>query len=234
MTLKNLAIPFISAALMAAFTSCNSTSSDNGTEILPIYRTIVTVASATSTGTTFTACEKDDMPEIVYTTTQTLNTDKVKAGMRMGIEYQVEADAKQWQSGVIRLTGISGCYGDGKEMPISKADDTNNWRTERISDAAIWRTGKYLNAMILAYGTISPLKCNFTVDEATLTSDTPEVHLIYEADYASVNNGYIFFLSYDLSALKTNQGATNATGVKVFYDYQGSTKTVDIAMPSNL
>ena len=56
----------------------------------------------------------------------------------------------------------------------------------------------------------------------------------YEADYASVNNGYIFFLSYDLSALKTNQGATNATGVKVFYDYQGSTKTVDIAMPSNL
>ena len=86
--------------------------------------------------------------------------------------------------------------------------------------------------MILASGGLTAKKCNFTVDEETLSSETPEIHLIYQPDYTSVANAYIYFLSYDLSALVTSQGAENATSVKVIYNHQGSDKTVDFTIPS--
>lgn len=232
MNFKKIVINSLASAMVVGFASCNDINSDDNTSYLPVYRTIVTVSSVSSTGTTFTGCEKDDMPEIVYTTSQTLNAEKVKPGMRMGIEYQVQPDAKQWASGPITLLGLSGCYGDGKEMPIAKAEDAENWNSERLTDAYVWRTGKYLNAMILASGGLTAMKCNFTVDEETLSSETPEIHLIYQPDYTSVANAYIYFLSYDLSALVTSQGAENATSVKVIYNHQGSDKTVDFTIPS--
>ena len=116
MNFKQIVINSLASAMVVGFASCNDINSDDNTSYLPVYRTIVTVSSVSSTGTTFTGCEKDDMPEIVYTTSQTLNAEKVKPGMRMGIEYQVQPDAKQWASGPITLLGLSGCYGHGQEV----------------------------------------------------------------------------------------------------------------------
>lgn len=229
MNFKKSTILIVAAAMLTGFTACNSTSEDT-TTYQPVYTTIATIERTGSSGTTFITREKDDSPEIIYTTTQTLKAE-AKAGMRVGIQYYLPDGASQWQSGPITFTYVGECKGKGGELPIAKAEDSNNWYSDMIQDAVIWRTGKYINAMILVYNSVEPRVLNMTVDEATLKDKIPQIHLNYTQESISMMNPTIMFLSYDLSALFTKQGATDATEVEVHYDLKGDTKTLLIPRP---
>lgn len=229
MNFKKSAILLAAAAMMTGFTACNSSTEDT-TTYQPLYTTIATIERTGSSGTTFITREKDDSPEIIYTTTQTLK-EEAKVGMRVGLQYYLPDGATQWQSGPITFTYVGECRGKGGELPIAKAEDASNWYSDMIQDAVIWRTGKYLNAMVLVYNSIEPRVLNMTVDQETLKDPIPQIHLNYTQESISMMSPTIMFLSYDLSALFTQQGATDATGVEVNYDLQGQSKILFIARP---
>lgn len=216
MKIKHLAIAAAcTVALMA--TSCNSDSDDGRSSI---YTNIVTVGSATPTGTTFTFRQEGDSRLITYSSSQVISGDQIKPGNRVAMSYQMlsydENDKLGGQppfcNGTISILAAIPAIGLGDAIPVATAEETQNFKSAEVTVNSVWRSGEFLNVIFLKYGNGKYKSCRLVADKATLDDEYPVVHLIFENenDVSIEQENYAYYMSYSLTSIA---GKDTAKGI---------------------
>ncbi len=195
MKIKN----FISTTLLLTgvmvLSSCNSDSTDSGDNY---FVDIVTLESTGSSGSVMSLQQMEDSPVITLLSTQRFESEDIEAGKRIVIYYHPESN-KQYVSDNINIGSASTTFGGGDPYRLSTALATNNWESNTIKIASIWRTGKYLNFVFTASTSSDAISCDLFLDEATVGSNYPNFHIVFKAPTGAMPTSYTYYASFDIS-----------------------------------
>ncbi len=214
---KSLISIVAAATAMFAFTACNSSDdSDTGNQ----YADIVTLESTAPSGSVMTFREKDDSPLITLTTTQAFSTEIFTPGTRILAIYHPESN-KRGESGPVTVAAASPTLGKGSAPVPAVVDTLDNWASDRIvmPGESVWRSGYYLNMAFQAISTATPKKFYVYVDEKTVDSEYPELHVVFKSGNSSSMYNFAFYASYNIAGLWNRPGVN---GVKVYYFNDGA------------
>lgn len=204
------------AALLGA-AGCNSNDDPNGGSYELICNDFVTFEGNANGQASFTFRKEGDSPLITLTSTQQLTTADFKPDTRIIISYSPES-GKQYTSGPVKLLAAMNVEGRGSEPAATTAAATSNWASEEINVASLIRSGDYINVQFTgALGSQTPVT-NLYVDEATLDSECPELHLVFGPYHGVTTTTYFFYGSWSIASIWNNP---NTKSVKVLYKSAG-------------
>lgn len=215
--IRKLTYLLLAGAAAFGFTACNSSEEDDGGKT---FADIVTLESTSSAGSVMTFRVKDDSPLITLSTTQSFSTDVFKPGMRILAIYHPESN-EHGVSGPVRVENAAPTLGKGTAPVPAVVDTLDNWASDPIvmPEGAVWRSGQYLNMAFQAVSSPQPRKFYVYVDEKTLDSEYPELHVVFKTGNYSSMYTFAFYVSYDIAGLLNGNGVK---GVKVFYFNDGA------------
>ncbi|MDE6207017.1 MAG: hypothetical protein K2M55_04335 [Muribaculaceae bacterium] len=222
-TLKSLLAAAV-AVTGIALTSCNDSESggNNGPDR---YVNFVTLAENTPEGSVMTFRKDGDSPLITLTSNQQFDTSIFKANTRVVVDY-IPASGDGYASGPVTLVSAVNTEGGGAPVQAKTAEETRNWASDLVSVNLVQRTGEYLNLVFTASTRRDPKECAVYVDKATIGTECPCLHLIFEASDTGVADPYAFFASYDISEV---WNAESTKRIRVYYaDYMSPTHYTEI------
>ena len=184
--------------LAAVAAICVSSCREDGVDG-PVEMTFTDMASflgngADGSGATFVVRQDGDSPEAILTCGVSLAD--AEPGTRMLIMY-ANADNLPYASGPVRLYGASRVT----QGPLKPELDPL-WGTTPVYLLSAWRTGTWLNFRVRLPYSKEPRVFSLMADEATLSTEWPEVYLahIMDPDEADGHDrGY--YASFDISSL---------------------------------
>lgn len=204
-----LAFLMMLLTLGLGLTSCSET--DNPINVDDIVYDVVTIASTSSDGTTFTFRKLGDSPLITLTTNQAITGQNAQVGQRVLIGY-VPDSGNRYESGSITLVAIAVAY--GSEIKTGTSEPTSGWKSDPYTMVQLWRSGEFINVQLMAAFSSEPSAFDLYLDTTTADSEYPEFHVVFLRDFTSDVNRDVFG-SYDISPV-WNLGSCK--GVKVFYN----------------
>lgn len=222
MKLKLTALLISTIALCLGFQSCNS-DNDEPDPSPTIYTNIVSYEEGTSGGSTFTYRERGDSPLITLYSSQALKAETFKVGTRIIIQYTSES-TDQNQDRQITLLAAANVEGQGKAVESATAESTNNWNSDGVAVQALYRSGDFVDVQFTGYLGDQQAKAAMYVDETTLDSEQPQLHLIFGPYSGMVTTPYIFYGSWNIAniwnlpnvkSVKVNFNGTGAIGSSV-------------------
>lgn len=222
MKLKLTAFLMSIVALCLGFQSCNSDNDEPGTSPT-VYTNIVSYVEGTSGGSTFTYRERGDSPLITLYSTQALKAESFKVGTRIIIQYTSESTGQN-QDRQITLLAAANVEGQGKAVESATAESTNNWHSDGVAVQALYRSGDFVDVQFTGYLGDQQAKVAMYVDESTLDSEQPQMHLVFGPYNGLVNTPYIFYGSWNIAniwnlpnvkSIKVNFNGTGAIGSSV-------------------
>lgn len=216
--LKTIMAATVAAVTLFA-TSCNN--DDNTIPAGKSYIDFVTVRSASSNGAVFTFRKENDSPLVTLTTGQSFAQSGIKEGERIVINYAPES-GEQYASGPVTVYQAVATEGKGGAPAEKTASETRNWASDRVSMALVQRSGEYINLIFRASTMGDPKECAVYVDAETIGTETPHLHLIFEAANAAMGNEYYFYSSYSIAEL---WNAPTTKSVRIYY--------ADMLLPQN-
>ena len=215
MKIKLLYAMLAGAALLGA-TACNSNDEPNGGYEL-ICNDFVTFEGNADGKSTFTFRREGDSPLITLTSSQQLQANLYKPDTRIIISYAPQS-GKQYTSGPVTLLAAMNVEGRGEEVKTATAATTKNWESEEINVASIVRSGDYLNVQFTAaLGSQTPVT-NLYVDQNTIGSECPELHLIFGPFPGVTTTTYVVYGSRSIADI-WNRPETKS--IKVLYKNAG-------------
>lgn len=230
MKIKNFLLSLFAVATAAMFTACNTDDPDNPNDPdnnRPVFTDIVTVSAINSNSTEFTFRKKDDSPLVTLTVNQAANTENVKIGDRLAISYYSDANT-QYVSSVIQVIGITSTAGNGKDIPVGKAIDNNNWLSSTIMRPVLQRSGEYVNVQFFSDMYPESAKLKMVIDETTINDSYPNAYIIFSGSYGQSPFSYVYFMSYSLEELWNDP---NVKGLNIIYQMNEGQKTFTIDRP---
>lgn len=206
LTTTLLAILF-TITLGLGVTSCNK--DDNGGMPIPdnICADFVTFVSTNDQGTVFTFRKSGDSDLITLTAAVKVDTEQIKPGSRVIIQYVPSGGQEVYQSGPITLYGITRILNDGIEE--EDMETIASWGHDPINVHTIARSGQYLDLWAEANCGSKPKRFVLVADKATLENEYPELYLIFVTD-DDLGRTRQIYASFDLSKvwdLETSLGA---------------------------
>lgn len=213
--MKKLYTKFLGAlvivfTLVVGATSCNS---DKGYEPgQAVYYDIVTLVSTNDKGTVVSLQQDGDSPLVTLTfPEQRIDTTLVPVKSRFLIAYTTSS-GKPYESGTATLYGIGYVY--NSVLTYGTKDSTHSWATMQQNILSFWRTGNWINIQAeCTYTSERPKTYDLVVDETTLDTDYPEVHLIYEPSQSGDGlNTKLFYSSFNIEDVWS---LPNVKGLKV-------------------
>lgn len=201
-------VNYLILALAAlAFTACNSDSEPQTT-----YMDIVTLVSSDDQGSAMTFNEINDSPLVTLTTTQKFSKDNI--GKRIVIMYSPVGTNEHAVSGAVDILFASLTLGAGAAPLPAVPDTLDNWASEPVDAMQIYRAGQYINIVATLQTATNPKKFQCYVDEATVNSEYPELHIVYKSVPGYDTQATNFFASYSIESLWNR---LNVKGLKVIY-----------------
>lgn len=197
----------ILALAAVAFTACNSDSEPQTT-----YMDIVTLVSSDDQGSAMTFNEINDSPLVTLTTTQKFSKDNI--GKRIVIMYNPVGTNEHAVSGAVDILFASLTLGAGAAPLPAVPDTLDNWASEPVDAMQIYRAGQYINIVATLQTATNPKKFQCYVDEATVNSEYPELHIVYKSVPGYDTQATNFFASYSIESLWNR---LNVRGLKVIY-----------------
>lgn len=209
-------VKVVATALAVAMSACGDDSEVSRIPATAVYD-IVTLESTGGKGTTFSMQVSGDSPLIKYLAPYDFsNSTQLKEGMRLTICY-TRGDDPVYTSGNISLYGYSLMSNTEQDILTGTSEDYNGWKSQPVKIRAMWRTGMYINmqAELYTMRADKPKRFVMVTDEATLLSDYPELHVIFDnADGNDGQNLQPVTASFDISAVWS---VPTARGVIVYY-----------------
>lgn len=199
--------------------ACNSSNENEGDVVC---LDIVTLESNGDAGSVFTVQQSSDSPLITLLSKQQLDPKDYTVGSRVIIQY-IPANNQPYTSGNISILAASNTLGGGKAAEEGTAVEFGNWSSSKIDARTIWRTGKYLNLQFQAESAGDPKEYKLVFDKSTLDSDYPTAHFIFQGTVGSMAQTYVFYASYDISAVWNR----DIKGIKVLYKDRNSVSDLD-------
>lgn len=212
------------AALIICFlglfsSSCNS---DNDQPYVPdnVCYDFVTFVSTSDKGSVFTFRKSNDSDLITLTAAVKIDTEKIKPGTRVIIQYVPSGGQAPYESGPITLYGIAMITnGNVEAKPMSEIE---SWSNERVKMQTIARSGNYIDVWIEAALSQEPKHFVIVADEATMDNEYPDLYLVFETDRTMGNIRQIYG-SFDMSQIWDQ---TTCKGVTVHYTTYNGNETV--------
>lgn len=196
--IKKLLTLALALAALTGFTACNSDSDSDATDYREVCIDIVTYEGVSSEGSTFTFRKEGDSPLITLTASQSLSSLDFTKGSRILLQYTPHS-GQQYLSGAITVLAAANVEGGGAPAETATAEQTRDWASDAVNMSLLMRSGTYLNMQFTAYlGAQTPV-VRLVVDEATLDSDYPELHLIYGPYSGLLTKAYYFTGSWDIA-----------------------------------
>lgn len=176
-------------ACCATFTSCNS---DSDEPAQAMFSAVVTYQGSFGNGSSYEYMGGAETQPLTLVSTHTLSADYVKAGDRLAIYFYTSTDSLPTKSGAIDLQAVQRIQnGQVRVMP---ADSIAAWQDVATPMTAMWRTGNYINMLMLAEAQAQTNLNAFSLyaDPRTLNDDYPELYLInHTSEFAIPNTEYI-------------------------------------------
>lgn len=177
------------------------------------YVDFVTVESLSQNGASFTFRKENDSPLVTLTSSQSFNTSMVKPGERIVMNYIPES-GNRYESGSVRVLEAVSPEGKGQEVEAKTSDETDKWASDRVSMFFLQRSGMYVNMIFTAMTVQDPKECALYVDSETIGTDTPTLHLVFEAGSPAMGTDYYFYASYSIAELWNNPQTKK---IRVYY-----------------
>lgn len=218
----------ISSGLFAAFVICflglfsSSCNSSSDQPIIPdnVCFDFVTFVSSNDKGSVFTFRKSNDSDLITLTAGIKVDTENLKPGTRVIIQYVPSGGQAPYESGPITLFGIAQITtGDVEAKPLSEIE---SWQPEPVKVNTLSRSGEYIDVWIEAATAQTPKLFTIVADEATLTNEYPDLYLVFETDRPFANMRQLYG-SFDMSAIWNK---TTCKGVNVHTDSNNGFGTV--------
>lgn len=205
---KTLIPSLFAAALAVLLPSCNSESNSATTDDDTHYD-MVTYASMSDKGSTYTLQKDDDSQPVTLTATARIDTTAVKVGQRVVIAYTLPSGVSAYTNSSINLKGYMTAVND---TIITDKAPTLNYNQKLIS---AWITGKYLNIHSQVSVAESAKRFELVLDEETVNNIYPTVYLVFEPDldFDKVSSKSVY-ASFDISKLRYT---LNARGFKLVW-----------------
>lgn len=181
--IKSLCLAVLSSVIaMTALSACNSDSGGNGGGGTDFQTMIVTIASMTDSGTSFTYQNGGVTSSVItLTSTQALNKKAFKEGDRAMIAFLYEngnQSATNIGSGEIKLYAISPVING-----VLKTSEAGESMTSApLESAYCWMAGPYVNIQVGCVLRKEPKKFQLVLDEKTAGEEYPSVYLLFESD----------------------------------------------------
>lgn len=220
------------AALIICFlglfsSSCNSESNQ---QYVPdnICYDFVTFVSTSENGSVFTFRKSNDSNLITLTAAVKIDTEKIKPGTRVIIQYVPSGGQAPYESGPINLYGIALITnGDVEAKPLTEIE---SWQNERFKMQTITRSGNYIDVWFEAALSQKPKRFMIVADEATMDNEYPELYLVFETD-RNMGNIRQVYGSFDMSKVWEQP---SCKGVTVHYNTYNGNETVKFEKPTQL
>lgn len=213
------------AAVIALFatTACNSDTPSGSTGIIPpnsLYD-FATLASSSSSGSTFTLNKANNSETVTYTSTVQIDTTKgIKVGDRLIIVYTMSDGLKAYESGPINLYGYIMMNNSSQNVEELEG----NWVSSPLIADVITRTGTYLNfqLQLFARNNLTQGNLSLVVDPATIDSAVPNLYLVYDNQNVG-DNKYTAYASFDISSIWLK---STCKGINVTYQTDNGVKSM--------
>lgn len=214
------------ALLTLTLGACNT--NENNQKIA--YVDIMTLEATGESGSVLTFRLQGNSPLITLTCSKPFSQELV--GKRLVIIYTIVSDTQRGEDGVIDIEQSGATFGGGDAPKVSTAGATDNWQSDEIELVQAELSGEYLNLGLTLNTNTSPRVFELYVDETTMDSDYPELHLVYEPQANSGGTSYSFFGSYNIGGLMNRP---TAKGVKLTYNgfKEGEGTIIYVEKPTN-
>lgn len=200
----------VAAAMLVAVTAIGPTScnDDNKGPQVPtntIYN-VVTLASRTDKGVTFTYQANYDKPVYTYVASgYQLNEKKFDVGCRLLLAY-VPQNGDALASGDITVWGVSPIF-NGK-LTYGNQEAYKNWGITELGVSALWMTEGWLNINAKFPTQGAPTNFQLVCDQATANGPDADVYMIFTPERPNMAMQQTY-AAFDISALQTNPGVEN-------------------------
>ncbi len=211
--------------LAAAALSLGSCNSDSDSPSAGMYMDIVTLKSTDQQGSIMTYNQEDDSPLVTLSCSQAFSKEQV--GKRIVVIYQPINGLAHGESGPVNVIQAGTVFGSGAEPVPAVVDTLDAWYSDHITYLQAYRAGHYLNIAMRfdANPSIPPKKFECYVDESTLESDYPELHIVYKGNNDINQQELSYMGSYDISSIWSNR---KVCGIKLLYNgIDGSSITIE-------
>lgn len=192
-------------------TGCND--DDEGGSVIPenLSTDFATFASSNEQGSVFTLQKDGDSPLVTLTASTKIDTEKLKPGTRVIIQYVPTGGQAVYESGSIQLYGVMQVT-NGKVEPAVKSE-IDSWRSDRVKMYSMTRTGQYVNVWAEATLSREPQRFVIVADESTIGDEYPELYLVFTTDN-ELGRSYNLYGSFDLDEI---WNLDTCKGVKINY-----------------
>lgn len=196
-----------------AVTACNSSDDEPTTAVQ--FTDMMTLTKMTDEGAVLTYVPENDGTDITYTTTTTFKKEIYKEGMRILAIYTPLSTDKWGVAGPILVKAAAPALGKGSAPVEAIADTLDNWKSDPMSNAFLWRSGKYINLTFEEMFTANPQKFACYVDAKTLENTYPELHIVYNQGVSVQERSYQLYASYNIGNLWNSPGTK---GIIVYFE----------------
>lgn len=113
------------------------------------------------------------------------------------------------------VAAASPTLGKGSAPVPAVVDTLDNWASDRIvmPGESVWRSGYYLNMAFQAISTATPKKFYVYVDEKTVDSEYPELHVVFKSGNSSSMYNFAFYASYNIMRPVEPSGRERRQGI---------------------
>lgn len=189
----------------------------------------VTFVSSDDNGSVFEFRKSGDSELITLTSPTRIDTESIKPGTRLIIQYLPSGGQQPYQSGPIDLYGIAQII-NGKPVEKSLAE-IEAMSFESMTMRTIGRSGDYIDIWAQAFGAGGDVSLDLYLDEATVGSEYPEAYLIYT--FKNIDGGVReVYASFDISDVLS---MPTSKGIKISYRTSTGNESVrfdkDMSLP---
>lgn len=196
--LKQIIFYSLMIVMSGLMVSCNSTGDEPPAGDV-FYDIATLVSSSKEAGTVVTVQEGANTPLVTLTFPNEINKELVPVGTRFLLAY-VPLSGVAYQSGPITVYGIGYVY--NSVVTEGNKETTNSWATMQQNIISLWRTGNWINIQAeCTYVQEKPTMYKLVVDETTLDTEYPEVHLLYEADTSVNADTKLFYSTFNIESV---------------------------------
>lgn len=185
---------------------CNDDNGGGSTIPDNLSTDFATFVSSGDQGSVFTLQKDGDSPLVTLTAAVKIDTEQIKPGSRVLIQYVPSGGQEVYESGAIQLYGILQITnGDIEAVAKSEID---SWRSDRMKLNSMTRTGDYINVWMEVTVSNAPQRFVIAADEATINDEYPQLYLVMTSDN-EMGRSYNLYGSFDISDiwdLETCQG----------------------------
>lgn len=195
--------------ISAGFTACNS----DDTPGMPDNTCFdfVTFVSSSDKGSVFEFRKSGDSELITLTAQTRIDSEKIKPGTRLIIQYIPSGGQKPYESGAITLYGIAQVI-NGKPVEKTHAE-IEAMHNEPIKMVTIGRSGNYVDIWAQGFGAGGNYTFEIVLDQETADSEYPEAYLVYTYSNIEGSTRQIY-ASFDISDVLSK---TTSKGININY-----------------